>query len=99
MTKVSFHRDHVLVETDTINLADLRNAEIRMYYIVEIHDVDSDEIGCIMKENEEGQLAPTRFDTFSKAKVQASLVDSQLPKGKYTHIVSMNDDGTPTEES
>jgi hypothetical protein len=48
-----------------------------------------------MKENDDGQLAPTRFDSFSKAKVQASLVDAQLPKGKYTHIVSMNDDGTP----
>ena len=97
MTKVSFHKEYVLVETDTINLEDLRIAELRMYYIVEIHDVDSDDIGCIMKENEEGQLAPTRFDTFSKAKVQASLVDAQLPKGKYTHIVGMNDDGTPTE--
>ena len=97
MTKVSFHKDHVLVETDTINLADLRNAEIRMYYVVEIHDVNSEDVGCIMKENEEGQLAPTRFDSFSKAKVQASLVDAQLPKGKYTHIVSMNDDETPIQ--
>ena len=95
MTKVSFHKEYVLVETDTINLTDLRNAELRMYYIVEIHDVDSEDIGCIMKENDEGQLAPTRFDTFSKARVQAALVDAQLPKGKYVHIESMNDDGTP----
>ena len=99
MTKVSFHKEYVLVETDTINLTDLRNAELRMYYIVEIHDVDSEDIGCIMKENDEGQLAPTRFDTFSKARVQAALVDAQLPKGKYTHIVSLNDDKSSDDKA
>ena len=90
MTKVSLHKEFILVETDTINLADLRNVKLRMYYVVEIHDVDSEEIGCIMEEID-GVMQPVKYDTFSKAKVQAALVAKDLPKGKYVHIESMND--------
>ena len=90
MTKVSFHKDYVLVETEIITLADLRIEKLRMYYVVEIHDVDSEEIGCIMEEID-GTMQPVKYDTFSKAKVQAALVSKDLPKGKYIHIESMND--------
>jgi ATP-dependent RNA circularization protein (DNA/RNA ligase family) len=89
LTKVSLHKQYILVETETINLADLRNAELRMYYIVEIHDVDSDDIGCIMKEID-GEMQPVKYDTFSKAKVQAALIAKDLPKGKYVHIETVN---------
>ena len=90
MTKVSFHKEYTLVETETINLADLRNESIRMYYLVEIHDTDSDEIGCIM-ESVDGEMKPIKYDTFSQAKVQAAIIKEKLRKTQYTHIVSFND--------
>jgi len=90
LTKVSFHKEYILVETEVIDLTDLRNDEIRMYYLVEIHDTESEEIGCIMEEVD-GQLEPTRFDTFSQAKVQAAIVKEKLRKTQYTYIVSFND--------
>lgn len=90
MTKVSFHKEYTLVETETINLADLRNESIRMYYLVEIHDTSSEEIGCLMEELE-GVLQPKKFDTFSQANVQAAIIKEKLRKTQYTHIVSVND--------
>lgn len=90
MTKVSLHKEFVLVETEVIDLSDLRNDEIRMYYLVEIHDTESKQIGCIMSEIE-GELKPTRFNTYSQANVQASLIKEKLSKTQYTHIVSFND--------
>jgi len=90
LTKVSFHKEYTLIETDVIDLSDLRNDKIRMYYLVEIHDTESEEIGCIMEEVD-GQLEPTRFDTFSQAKVQAAIVKEKLRKTQYTYIVSFND--------
>jgi ATP-dependent RNA circularization protein (DNA/RNA ligase family) len=89
LTKVSFHKEYTLVETENINLADLRNESVRMYYLVEIHDTDSDEIGCIM-ESVDGEMKPIKYDTFSQAKVQASLIKSTLSKTQYTYIVSFN---------
>jgi hypothetical protein len=88
--KVSLHKEYVLVETEVIDLSDLRNDEIRMYYLVEIHDTESEEIGCIMEEVD-GQMQPTRYDTYSKAKVQSVLIKEKLSKTQYTHIVSVND--------
>ena len=90
MTKVSFHREFILIETDVIDLTDLRNNEIRMYYLVEIHDTESEEIGCIM-ESVDGDMKPVRYDTFSQAKVQAAIIKEKLRKTQYTHIVSFND--------
>jgi hypothetical protein len=98
LTKVSFHKDYVLVETDTINLADLKIMELRMYYLVEIHDTASEEVGCIM-EDLEGVLQPRKFDTFSKAKVQAGLVKEKLTKTQYTHIVSVDNDKPTNSET
>lgn len=88
--KVSFHKEYILVETEVIDLSNLRNDEIRMYYIVEIHDTESEEIGCIMEEVD-GKMQPTRFDTFSQANVQSVLIKEKLSKTQYTHIVSVND--------
>ena len=98
MTKVSLHKEYILVETDTINLADLRKVELRMYYLVEIHDTASENVGCIM-EDLEGVLQPRKFDTFSKAKVQAGLVKEKLTKTQYTHIVSIENDKPTTNET
>ena len=89
--KVSFHKEYTLIETEVIDLSDLRNEQIRMYYLVEIHDTESEEIGCIMEEDDDGNLSPKKFDTFSQANVQASLLKDKLSKTQYTHLVSIDD--------
>jgi hypothetical protein len=42
-------------------------------------------------EEVDGQMQPTRYDTYSKAKVQSVLIKEKLSKTQYTHIVSVND--------
>jgi len=68
-----------------------------MYYIVEIHDKESEELGCLMHE-ENGQMVPTRFDSFSKAKVQAAIIKKELKATQYTNIVSFESDSASSEE-
>jgi len=63
-----------------------------LHYLVEIHDKNSDVIGCIMEEDENGNLSPKKFDSHSKANVQASLLKEKLTEGKYTQIVSVEDE-------
>ena len=68
MTKVSLHDEFVLVETDDINLDDLRKGLISLtYYVVEIHDTENDKVG-ILTDTETGKIS--KFNTFSQAKVQ-----------------------------
>tara|TARA_B100002019_G_C21238009_1_gene583863 strand:- start:231 stop:422 length:192 start_codon:yes stop_codon:yes gene_type:complete len=48
-----------------------------MYYIVEIHNTESEEIGVLTHE-EEGEQVISKFDSWSKAQVQAALLKQQL---------------------
>lgn len=91
MTKVSLHKEFVLVETDVIDLTKLREGKISiMYYIVEIHNTENDDIGVLMHE-EAGEQTITKFDSWSKAKVQAELLSKQLQPNLSTKIVSFED--------
>jgi len=60
-----------------------------LHYLVEIHDKNSEEIGAIMEKDEFGELMPKKYDSFSQANAQAALIKSQLPKGRYTKVVSI----------
>lgn len=97
MTKVSFHSEYTLVKTDTIDFSKLKEKKSRMYMLVEIHDTESDEVGCIMEEID-GQLVPQKFDTHSQANYHAVLIKEKLRKSQYTHIVWINEDKDSVEE-
>ena len=89
MTKVSLHDEFVLVETDDINLDDLRKGLISLtYYVVEIHDTENDKVG-ILTDSETGEIS--KFNTFSQAKVQSVLLKEQLTDNMYTKIVTTDD--------
>jgi len=96
-TKASVQVDeeglHILVETEVIDFSELRKKEIIMYYIVEIHSTESSEIG-IMAEELDGVQHPLKFDSFSKARVKASLLEEQFGKNShwYTKIISVEDE-------
>jgi len=89
LTKVSLHDEFVLVETDDINLDDLRKGLISLtYYVVEIHDTENDKVG-ILTDTETGEIS--KFNTFSQAKVQSVLLKEQLTDNMYTKIVTQED--------
>ena len=89
MTKVSLHDEFVLVETDDINLDDLRKGLISLtYYVVEIHDTENDKVG-ILTDTETGEIS--KFYTFSQAKVQSVLLKEQLTDNMYTKIVTLEE--------
>lgn len=91
MTKVSLHDEFVLVETDDINLADLRKGLIKLtYYVVEIHDTENDKVG-ILTDTETGEIS--KFSTFSQAKVQSVLLKENLTDNMYTKIVTIEESG------
>lgn len=91
MTKVSLHDEFVLVETDDINLADLRKGLIKLtYYVVEIHDTENDKVG-ILTDTETGEIS--KFNSFSQAKVQSVLLKENLTDNMYTKIVTIDDNG------
>ena len=89
MTRVSLHDEFVLVETDDINLDDLRKGVISLtYYVVEIHDTENDKVG-ILTDTETGEIS--KFYTFSQAKVQSVLLKEQLTDNMYTKIVTLEE--------
>lgn len=91
MTKVSLHEEFVLVETDEINLNDLRKGLITVtYYVVEIHDTENDKVG-VLTDSETGEIS--KFSTFSQAKVQSVLLKENLTDNMYTKIVTFEDNG------
>jgi len=90
LTKVSLHKDYVLVETDDIDLSELRAGKITMtYYIVEIHDTENDHIGVL---TEKGSELPQKFSSFSQAKIQSALLKQQLTENMSTKIVSFEEE-------
>lgn len=91
MTKVSLHEEFVLVETDEINLNDLRKGLITVtYYVVEIHDTENDKVG-VLTDTDTGEIS--KFSTFSQAKVQSVLLKENLTDNMYTKIVTFEDKG------
>ena len=97
MTKVSLHNDYILVETEIIDLSELRKGKISiMYYIVEIHNTENDDIGVLMHE-EDGEQVITKFDSWSKAKAQAGLLGKNLQPNLTTKIVSFEDTHDSTD--
>ena len=88
LTKVSLHKEYVLVETEVIDFNTLKK-EIVMnrYFVVEIHDNESDKIGVLTHEVE-GESQLSKFDSFSQAKVQEALLKENLTENLYTKIVS-----------
>lgn len=61
-----------------------------MYYIIEIHNTENSDIGVLMHE-EAGEQVITKFDSWSKAKVQAGLLSNQLQPNLSTKIVSFEE--------
>ena len=91
MTKVSLNKDHILVETEIIDLSELRKGKVSiMYYIVEIHNTENDDIGVLTHE-ENGEQIISKFDSWSKAKAQAGLLGKNLQPNLTTKIVSFED--------
>ena len=91
MTKVSLNKDHILVETEVIDLSELRKGKVSiMYYIVEIHNTENDDIGVLTHE-ENGEQIISKFDSWSKAKAQAGLLGKNLQPNLTTKIVSFED--------
>lgn len=62
-----------------------------MYYIVEIHNTENSDVGVLTHE-EDGEQIISKFDTWSKAKAQASLLANQLQTNLSTKIISFEDD-------
>lgn len=92
LTRVSLHEEYVLVETDEINLEDLRKGLVTVtYYVVEIHDTENDKVG-ILTDSETGEIS--KFSTFSQAKVQSVLVKENLTENMFTKIVTLEDNGS-----
>jgi len=91
LTKVSLNKDHILVETEVIDLSELRKGKVSiMYYIVEIHNTENDDIGVLTHE-ENGEQIISKFDSWSKAKAQAGLLGKNLQPNLTTKIVSFED--------
>jgi len=89
--KVSLNKDHILVETEVIDLSELRKGKVSiMYYIVEIHNTENDDIGVLTHE-ENGEQIISKFDSWSKAKAQAGLLGKNLQPNLTTKIVSFED--------
>ena len=89
--KVSLHEKYVLVETEVIDLSELRKGKISiMYYIIEIHNTENDDIGVLMHD-EAGEQVITKFDSWSKAKAQAGILGERLQPNLSTKIVSFED--------
>ena len=89
--KVSFHKECILVETEVIDLSELRKGKISiMYYIIEIHNTENDDIGVLMHD-EAGEQIITKFDSWSKAKAQAGILGSKLQPNLSTKIVSFEE--------
>ena len=88
LTKVSLHEEYILVETDVIDFNTLKKEKVmNRYFIVEIHDKESDKIGVLTHEVE-GESQLSKFDSFSQANVQSALLKENLTENLYTKIVS-----------
>jgi len=88
LTKVSLHKDYILVETEIIDLSEIRKGNISiMYYIIEIHNTENEDIGVLMHD-ESGVQVITKFDSWSKAKAKAGILGNQLQPNLSTKIVS-----------
>jgi len=61
-----------------------------MYYIIEIHNTENSDIGVLMHD-EEGTQVITKFDSWSKAKVQAGILETKLQPNLSTKIVSFKE--------
>ena len=61
-----------------------------MYYIIEIHNTENDDIGVLMHEEADEQVI-TKFDSWSKAKAKAGILGNQLQANLSTKIVSYED--------
>ena len=97
MTKVSFHKEYILVETEVIDLTELRKGKVSLlYYIIEIHNTENDDIGVLMHD-EAGEQVITKFDSWSKAKAQAGVLSSRLQPNLSTKIVSFEDTHDSTD--
>ncbi len=86
----SIKSTHVLVETEVVSFEKIKkeNKMTEVYYLVEIHSTQSDEIG-LMCDEVDGVQHPTKFDSFSKARVQAAKLEEQLGKSRwFTKIIS-----------
>lgn len=95
LTRVSLHEEFILVETDEINLADIRKGLITLtYYVVEIHDTENDKVG-VLTDSETGEMS--KFSTFSQAKVQSVLLKENLTDNMYTKIVTIDDIGSTSQ--
>ena len=91
LTKVSLHDEFILVETDDINLADLRKGLIKLtYYVVEIHDTENDKVG-ILTDTKTGEIS--KFNSFSQAKVQSVLLKENFTDKMYTKIITIEESG------
>ena len=91
LTRVSLHDEFVLVETDNINLDDLRKGLISLtYYVVEIHDTENDKVG-ILTDTKTGEIS--KFTSFSQAKVQSVLLKENFTENMYTKIVTIEESG------
>lgn len=91
MKHFSSKESFILIETETIDLTDLRNGKISlMYYVVEIYNDENDEVGVLTHE-EDGEQVISKFDSFSKAKVQEGLVKQKIEKPLKTRIVSQEE--------
>lgn len=56
-------------------------------YLVEVHDTENDKVG-VLTDKDTGEIST--FDSYSAAKVQASLLKENLTDNMYTKIVFLD---------
>ena len=61
-----------------------------MYYIIEIHNTENDDVGVLMHDEGSEQVI-TKFDSWSKAKAKAGILGNQLQPNLSTKIVSFEE--------
>lgn len=88
----------ILVETEIVNFKELKAGNINlMYYIIEIHNTENDEIGVVTEEID-GEQIIKKFDTWSKAKAMSGTLNRDTPENLSTHIVTINETATKDKE-
>jgi len=61
-----------------------------MYYIIEIHNTENDDVGVLMHDEDREQVI-TKLESWSKAKAKAGVLGKQLQPNLSAKIVSFEE--------
>lgn len=88
----SVKKDHILVETETDSLDNIRS-KLMLHYIIEIHDTENDRVGVVTQTDEDDNVSIRVYNTWSEANAHKAIMRGQDEWKKFDiRVVSKVDE-------